>query len=87
VLRAERHQLTDALLSRLTMLHRCAATLDELDQRSQRAGVIEDLVVRAADATAYPAVENELATEALDDLDADLQAIADSYRRLEGPQI
>ncbi|BBN50797.1 hypothetical protein [Mycobacterium avium] len=75
--RAERHHLTDALLGRLMVLHRCVATLDDVQQRARRVSAetidVDDRALFGA------AAENELAAAALRDLNSDLLAMADGY--------
>jgi hypothetical protein len=78
VIRQERHHLTEALLSRLTVLHRCVATLSDLEQQARR--------TTAAAADPAPTIalfgataENELAAETLASLNTDLLAIVEGY--------
>lgn len=74
---AERHHLTDALLGRLMVLHRCAATLEDVQQRARRISAqtidVDDRALFGA------AAENELAAAALRELNSDLLAMADGY--------
>lgn len=75
--RAQRHHLTDALLGRLMVLHRCVATLDDVQQRARRISAeridVDDRALFGA------AAENELAAAALRDLNSDLLAMVDGY--------
>lgn len=75
--RAERRHLTDALLGRLMVLHRCVATLNDVQQR---AGWISVETLGVDDKALFgAAAENELAAAALRDLNSDLLAMADGY--------
>lgn len=75
--RAQRHHLTDALLGRLMVLHRCVATLDDVQQRARR--INAETIDVDGRALFGAAAENELAAAALGDLNSDLLAMADGY--------
>lgn len=78
MLRSQRRYLTDALLGRLMVLHRCVATMNNLQERHQQATAAAD--TGDASRTLFGAVaENELAAAALDDLNTDLLAMAEAY--------
>lgn len=81
VLRSERRYLTEALLGRLMVLHRCLATVNELQQRHEQATATVDT---GDDSRALfgAVVENELAAVALDDLNTDLLAMAEAYENI-----
>ncbi|WP_342314791.1 hypothetical protein LIX17_25475 (plasmid) [Mycobacterium avium subsp. hominissuis] len=75
--RSERRILTNALLDRLTVLHRCVATLDEVQQRARR---LHADAIDTGDGSLFVAgAENELAAAALGDLNTDLLAMVDGY--------
>jgi hypothetical protein len=81
MLRSERRYLTDALLGRLMVLHRCVATMNDLQERHQQAIAPAD--TGDASRTLFGAVaENELAAAALDDLNTDLLAMAQAYENV-----
>jgi hypothetical protein len=77
-IRHERHHLTDALLTRLTVLHRCVATLSDLEQRARNVAV-DALDSAPVAALCGSTAENELAAVALADLNSDLTAIDEAY--------
>jgi hypothetical protein len=79
----ERKQLTDALLQRLTALHLCLDTLTEIEQRARSVGRVDDVDALSWTAAFTAAAENELAAEALAQLDTDLDAMVDAYRSLQ----
>ncbi|MGJ6127352.1 hypothetical protein QN239_32760 [Mycolicibacterium sp. Y3] len=75
--RAERRFLTNALLDRLTVLHRCVATLDDVEQRAR---LLRTDTVDTGDSSLFVAgAENELAAAALSDLNTDLLAMVEGY--------
>jgi hypothetical protein len=77
MMRTERRHLTEALLGRLLVLHRCVGTLKDLQQRAQRGAAAGG---DTADSTFFTAAaENELAAAALDELNTDLLVISDVY--------
>ncbi|EHB48741.1 hypothetical protein MycrhDRAFT_5582 [Mycolicibacterium rhodesiae JS60] len=78
----ERKQLTDALLQRLTALHLCLDTLTEIEQRARSVGRVEDVDAPSWTAGFTAVAENELAAEALAQLDSDLDAMVEAYRSL-----
>lgn len=81
MLRSERQYLTDALRGRLMVLHRCVATMNDLQERHQQA--IATVDVGDASRTLFGAVaENELAAAALDDLNTDLLAMTEAYENV-----
>lgn len=73
----DRQHLTDALLNRLTMLHRCVVTLNDVQQRAQQASAGN--VATVDKALFGAAAESELAAAALNDLNTDLLAMVDGY--------
>jgi hypothetical protein len=79
----ERKLLTDALLQRLTALHLCLDTLTEIEQRARSVGRVADVDAPARSAAFSAAAENELAADALAQLDTDLDAMVDAYRSLD----
>lgn len=81
VLRTERRFLTEALLGRLMVLHRCVSTLNELQRRRDQVASTADSPA-ASGALFTAVVENELAAAALDDLNTDLLAMAEAYENI-----
>lgn len=77
MMRTERRHLTGALLSRLLVLHRCVATLSELQQRAQHGATAGSGTADSAFFAA--AAENELAAAALDELNTDLLVVSEVY--------
>lgn len=74
---ATRRQLTDALLDRLLALHRCVAALGEVQRRAQQASTAHD---ESATGDFFgAAAENELAADALSELNTDLLVVAEAY--------
>ncbi|KAA1248217.1 hypothetical protein F0Q45_21835 [Mycobacterium simiae] len=83
MVRAERRYLTDALLNRLLVLHRCVATMNDLQQRARQAGA--EGIEPASSALLGSAAENELAAAALGDLNTDLLTMAHVYANVGAP--
>ncbi|MBY6388904.1 hypothetical protein HG717_34105 [Rhodococcus erythropolis] len=81
VLRTERRFLTEALLGRLIVLHRCVSTLSELQQRRDQVTSTADSSVPGG-ALFTAVVENELAAAALNDLNTDLLAMTNAYENI-----
>ena len=77
MLRSERRHLTEALLGRLLVLHRCMATLESLQLRAQQANAGGAESAGSEFFTA--AAENELAAASLDELNTDLLVISEVY--------
>lgn len=74
---AERRMLTSALLNRLLALHRCVATLDDVEQRARR---LRATTMETSNSALFgAAAENELAAEALTGLNTDLLAMVGGY--------
>jgi hypothetical protein len=79
--RSQRRYLTDTLLDRLVVLHRCVGTLNAVQQLAQRSGTGN---VDAAEAALFSAAAgNELAAGAWSDLNTDLLAMVDGYAALD----